>query len=242
MGFLLALHTWGRNLSDHPHIHCLISHGGLDEQKKWRQPRSKHLLPAEIVKRMFRGKLIAKLKVAIDEGKVSLPNAQSTTTLINLLNKLGRVKWQVYACKPYSHGFGVAKYLARYLRGGALKNHQILGIKAEQVLFKYRDHRTHKMVRSRYAIADFERQILRHLPLPNQQMIRYYGFYHPSQLVRLNQARQALGQADYKMPSLPDWQAVMDKYGLSIDCVICAELRSTSLTSSLEELKTSQQD
>ena len=241
-GFLLALHTWGRNLSDHPHIHCLISHGGLDEQKKWRQPRSKHLLPAEIVKRMFRGKLIAKLKVAIDEGKVSLPNSQSTTTLINLLNKLGRVKWQVYACKPYSHGFGVAKYLARYLRGGALKNHQILGIKAEQVLFKYRDHRTHKMVRSRYAIADFERQILRHLPIPNQQMIRYYGFYHPSQLVRLNQARQALGQADYKMPSLPDWQAVMDKYGLSIDCVICAELRSTSLRSSLEELKTIQQD
>lgn len=230
-GFLLALHTWGRNLSDHPHIHCLITHGGLDEQGKWRQPKSKSLLPAEVVKRVFRGKLIAKLKIGINNGEVVLPSTQSATSLLNLLNKLGRIKWQIYACKPYSHGFGVAKYLARYIRGGALKNHQILNIESGQVLFKYRDHRTKKMQRSRCRIADFEQQILRHQPLPNQQSIRYYGFYHPSQLARLNKARQNLGQAAYQTPKLPDWQAVMEKFGLSIDCPICNESERQSATS-----------
>lgn len=84
----------------------------------------------------------------------ALSSLKPSITLINLLNKLGRVKCQVYACKSVATAFGVATYLARYLRGGAPKNHQILGIKAEQVLFKYRDHHTHKMVSSRYSIAD----------------------------------------------------------------------------------------
>ena len=229
-GFLLALHTWGRNLSDHPHIHCLMTHGGLDDAGKWQQPRSKSLLPAEVVKRMFRGKLIAKLKAGINKGELILPNAETSTSLINLLNKLGRVKWQIYACKAYEHGFGVAKYLARYMCGGALKNHQITKIKDGLVHFRYHDHRSQKMQRSRYSIADFEQQILRHLPLPNQQSMRYYGFYHPSQIARLNQARLSQGQAKYKTPALPDWQAVMDKFGLTIDCVICEELERQAAT------------
>ena len=223
-GFLLALHTWGRNLSDHPHIHCLMTHGGLDDTGKWQQPRRKSLLPVEVVKRLFRGKLIAQISAGLSKGELILPNGQTSTSVNYLLNKLGRVKWQLYACKPYSHGFGVAKYLARYISGGALKNHQIMKIKDGQVHFSYRDHRTKKMARSRYAIADFERQILRHFPLPKQQSMRYYGFYHPSQLARLNQARLSQGQAEYQTSSLPDWQAVMEKYGLTIHCMICEEL------------------
>ena len=221
MGYLLALHTWSRSLGEHPHIHCLATHGGVDEQGQWKTPKRKGLFPAEVVKRMFRGKFLALISDALNNGLLVYPAQKEQQYWRNMINKQGRVKWQVYACKPYQHGLGVARYLARYIRGGAIKNHQILSVKKRVVSFKYHSHQTGKKEMRHLKVADFEAQVLKHIPLPRQQTIRYYGLYHPSLIKRLNTMRSEFGQSEYKPPSLPDWQDVMALYRITIDCPIC---------------------
>lgn len=124
-GFLCALHTWGRSLSLHPHIHCLISEGGGDEDHQFRAPRRRCFLPARVVMGLFRGKLLAKLRTLSPSSTLTLPTDWTPQQLITLCNKLGRKKWNVNVRERYEHGGGVVKYLARYVRGGPLKNSQL---------------------------------------------------------------------------------------------------------------------
>jgi hypothetical protein len=72
-GMLMALHTWGRNLSAHPHIHCLVTGGGLTEDGRWVAVKRKCLLPRKVVMMIFRGKLLDGLRKAADAGELSLP-------------------------------------------------------------------------------------------------------------------------------------------------------------------------
>ncbi|WP_415232175.1 transposase [Psychromonas sp.] len=234
LGYLLALHTWSRNLGEHPHLHGLITHGGVDDNGQWRVPKLKGLLPAEVVKRMFRGKFLALVSGAITNCLLVYPPEKGKQYWQNRVNKLGRIKWQVYACKPYRHGFGVARYLARYIRGGALKNHQILNVKKGLVSFKYHSHQTGRKEVRHLNVTDFEALVLKHIPLPRQQTIRYYGIYHPSLIKRLNTIRSEFGQSEYKTPTLPDWQDVMALYSLTIECPICKSIQNTQM----EYLKT----
>ena len=73
-GFILTLHTWGRSLSLHPHIHCLISAGGLDEEGQWVSPRRKCFLLVPVVMEVFRGKFSAYLEQALKAGELRLPD------------------------------------------------------------------------------------------------------------------------------------------------------------------------
>lgn len=114
-GVLMTLHTWGRDLSLHPHIHCLISHGGLSHRGNWVTPKRNILFPQKPLMQVYRGKLLALLRSAIDQ-KV-LADTHTPARLRSLFNRLGRKDWIVHCCKCYEHGKGVAIYLARYVRG-----------------------------------------------------------------------------------------------------------------------------
>lgn len=102
----------------------------------------KGLIPAKVVKRMFRGKFLALISDALNNDLLIYPTGKEQQYWQNMINKQGRVKWQVYACKPYRYGFCVARYLARYIRGRAIKNHQILNVKKNVVSFGYYSHQT----------------------------------------------------------------------------------------------------
>lgn len=71
--YLLALHTWARNQVFHPHIHCLISHGGLDDAGDWQTPKRKSFLPAKVMMQIFRGKYLDALKTALAAGTLVIP-------------------------------------------------------------------------------------------------------------------------------------------------------------------------
>jgi len=139
--FLLALHTWGRSLVLHPHIHALVADGGLDAAGRWVLPRRSHFLPARVVMLLFRGKFIAAVRNAIESSQLRVPPNRGQTRYTTLLNKLARVKWNVRLCTRYAHGAAVTAYLARYARGGALKNSQIVSADSKQIIFRYRPHR-----------------------------------------------------------------------------------------------------
>ena len=123
--FILALHTWARNQTFHTHVHCLISHGGISGEDQWKNPKKKIFLPARLMMQVFRGKYLAGIRKGLESGNLIAPKNQSDQQVINLCNKLGRKDWVVHCVKAYLHGKGVAKYLARYIRGGSIKNSQL---------------------------------------------------------------------------------------------------------------------
>jgi len=197
-GFISALHTWGRSLSLHPHIHCLITDGGLDTTGQWQEPKKSCFLPARVVMALFRGKLLAKLRTALERGTLTLPPQASTQRLVNRCNRLGRRKWNVHLCRRYAHGQGVMTYLARYVRGGPLKNSQLRSAHADTITFRYRAHAdtgaTNPFRELALPPAQFLGRYLQHVPLPHRPVVRHYGLYATRRGPVLEQARTACGQ------------------------------------------------
>ena len=202
--FLSALHTWGRSLALHPHVHVLVADGGLDANGAWVRPRRSHFLPARVVMLLFRGKLLAALRASVAAGRLRLPHDTNRGRTLALLRRLARKKWNVHIRARYAYGEGVAAYLARYLRGGPLKNTQLLPTAGERVRFRYRPHGDEQdageLVVMSLSPEDFFGRYLAHLPLPRLQAVRAYGLYGPAQRARLERARAALGQPAIEEP------------------------------------------
>ncbi len=220
-GFICALHTWGRNLSLHPHLHCLITHGGLANDNTWREPKKKCLFPRKVVMMIFRGKVNAFIKEAIDQEKLAIPPSETSQRIVNLCNKLGRREWVVHFCKRYDHGKGVASYLARYVRGGPLKNSQLQSIGEHKVRFSYRSHQSQKQESMILSAADFIKRWLNHIPPPRKRAVRTYGLYNPRSRSALNVARLLNKQNEVSEPEQLDWQAYLENIEQPVTCPVC---------------------
>lgn len=200
-GFLSALHTWGRSLALHPHIHCLVTDGGLDGAGQWQGPKKSCFLPARVVMALFRGKLLARVRTALERGRLHLPPDTPAPRLRNQLNRLGRVKWNVHLCRRYAHGQGVMTYLARYVRGGPLKNPQLLHAGNDYITFRYRAHdgpeegAASRRRQLTLAPESFLARYLQHAPLAQRPTVRHYGLYASRRRPDLDQAR-----AHYQQP------------------------------------------
>jgi hypothetical protein len=209
-GYMLALHTWARNQVFHPHIHCVISHGGLDNAGVWQTPKRKIFLPAKILMRIFRGKYLSGLRNALDADKLVIPTDESAQQVINLCNKQGRRDWVVHCVKPYEHGHGVAKYLARYIRGGAIKNSQLLNVTNNTILFRYQSHQTKKTEYLKLSNEQFMLRLLAHFAIPRKQQYQMLGLYYCRCKDKLNEARGFLGQGAVESLTAINWQDFME--------------------------------
>jgi hypothetical protein len=221
-GIMAGLHTWGQTLVLHPHIHCLVTGGGLTPSGQWVAVRNGYLLPSGVVMAVFRGKLIAALRRACHRGAMQLPGAMRPQQFHNLLNRLGhkhKTRWNVRIRERYAHGRGVATSLARYLRGGALKNSRLLSFDGQHVTFRYHDNRdrppggTGKLKPMTLPVADCIQRVLLHVPAPHTQVVRFYGLYHHSKAASLAICRAHLGQPPVAMPARLDWQAYCAQRG-----------------------------
>ncbi|MFY0665799.1 MAG: IS91 family transposase [Natronospirillum sp.] len=213
-GVILALHTWGRNLSLHPHIHCLISHGGWSTEGLWREPKRKVMFPAKVMRRLFRGKFLHGLKQALNAGTLQWPDAKDHIEAKDRIGALYQQDWVVHCCKPYSQGEDVAKYLARYMRGGALRNGQLLVHDSDKVVFRYKSHRTQQTERMRLPPDALISRLLTHVPLPGKPTVRMYGLYHPNSEELLNSARAHFKQTKVHRPEPLNWREwLVKKHG-----------------------------
>jgi hypothetical protein len=201
-GILAALHTWGQLLQIHLHVHVLVTAGGLDEAGKWRKAKKKCLLPRKVVMSLYRGKLLAKLRRAAEKGELVLPEGWNRSRFFSLLNKLGRVDWNVKILEPYPHGEGVATYLARYARGGPINNQRLLASEEGRVKFGYRDNRDAdprtgrgRRKTAEMSVDEFLSRLFEHVPPPRIQTVRGWGLYASSKQEDLAAARQALGHS-----------------------------------------------
>jgi hypothetical protein len=137
-GSLAALPTWSQTLVLHPHLHCLVTGGGRTPDGQWQAVRNGFLLPARVVMAVFRGKLLAAIRQAWAREALALPEGMRPQQLLNLLTRLGhprKTPWNVHIRERYRHGAGVVTYLARYLRGGPIKNARLVACDGARVTF-----------------------------------------------------------------------------------------------------------
>jgi putative transposase/transposase-like zinc-binding protein len=221
-GMIAALHTWSQTLVLHPHLHCLITGGGLTPDGHWKAVRNGFLLPARVVMAVFRGKMVAAIRQTLARGALTLPAPMRPQQVLNLLNRLGhptQTKWNVRIMERYRHGAGVVTYLARYLRGGPIKNARLVAYDGVRVTFTSRTrHAEADGVRPgsqqmTLPVADFLQRWLLHVPVPQTRVVRSYGLYHPTQADALAVCRTALGQPPLEMPAMLDWQTVCAQRG-----------------------------
>ena len=197
-GWIAALHTWGRTLIAHPHLHVLITGGGLLPDGTWRAIRNGYLLPFRQVRHVFRQRFCDALEAKLRAGEMSLPDDLSLEKALQIVAKARRIKWNVRVEAPYRHGEGVATYLARYLKGGPIKNHRLVSFDGESVRFRYGDFREAdasgkpKWKVLELSVEEFLRRLLLHIPLPGMKMVRSYGLYAHTCRDELEQARSQI--------------------------------------------------
>jgi hypothetical protein len=221
-GIIAALHTWSQTLVLHPHVHCLVTGGGRTPDGHWKAVRNGFLLPACVVMAVFRGKMLGAIRRAWTRGELVMPEGLRPQQVLNLLNRLGhprKTRWHVRIMERYAHGAGVVTYLARYLRGGPIKNGRLVAYDGDCVTFTYRarqkgvDAEPAAPQRMTLPVADFLQRWLLHVPVPQTRVMRSYGLYHPSHAAALAVCRAALGQPPVEPPPALDWQTVCAQRG-----------------------------
>jgi hypothetical protein len=201
VGILMALHTWGRTLSQHPHVHCLVSAGGIDPEGQWRNSRGSYLVPVKALAALFRGKLLARLSELLERGLLTLPSAAPQAHWRACIARQYRVHWNVQLAQRYEHGRGVALYLARYVKGGALPKSRALWEHDQQVSFAYTDHRDGRAKTLSLKPQQFLARVLWHAPPRGQHMVRYCGLYATGAAHEHARARAVL--TAQPMPAMP---------------------------------------
>jgi hypothetical protein len=176
-GLLMALHSWGRTLSHHPHVHCLVTAGGVDSNSQWRASRKSFLVPVKPLQHLFRGKLLSHLQSALDAQRLHLPPQQDGTHWRRTIAQQYRTHWNIEISPPYAHGRGVALYLARYVKGGPLSNERTLELSHGAVSFGYTDHHDHRRKTLRLGTTEFIERVLWHAPPARQHTVRRAGLY-----------------------------------------------------------------
>ena len=212
-GILMALHTWGRTLNRHPHVHCLISGGGLTPGGEWKAVQNGYLLPVRVVKALYRGKMLAAIGQALQDHRLRLPAQDTRAHWARCVRALYKKNWNVHLRERYAHGRGVLRYLARYVKGGPIHERRLQSANGQEVVFTYTDHHDARPKRMPLPTDEFIARVLWHAPEPGQHSVRHYGLYANSAHARLDRARAHLGQLP--APAVPprNWQAELERLG-----------------------------
>jgi hypothetical protein len=183
IGFISLLHTWSQTLMDHPHLHCIVTAGGLSpDGKRWIPCKEDFFLPVKVLSRLFRAKFLAYLKKAYHKGQISFPGQtaylKEEHELKVLLDTLYGQEWNVY-CKPsFRNAETLMEYLGRYTHRVAISNDRLVKIEADQVTFKYRDRNDNNQIKQMTLdAAEFIRRFLLHILPDGFVKIRHYGIF-----------------------------------------------------------------
>jgi hypothetical protein len=210
VGILSILHTWGQNLLAHPHIHCVIPAGGLSpHQARWVRPRDTFFLPVKVLSRVFRGKFIAGLKRLYRRKKLRcagpcVPLAEEKQ-FRQLLRRLHRQDWVVYAKPAFGGPQQVLRYLGRYTHRVAISNHRLVSFDGERVTFRWKDYAHGSQPRlMTLAATEFLRRFFLHVLPQGFVRIRHFGFLaNRFRAPRLKLCRQLLAAHASSAQSAP---------------------------------------
>jgi Putative transposase/Transposase zinc-binding domain len=183
LGITAILHTWGQNLMNHPHLHCLVTGGGLTAQNTWSGPKqTRWLFPVRAVAQMFRGKFCAGLLQLHTNAKLQfhgrLQPLKQPTAFAQLLRDLRTQRWVVFAKGSVVGPDHVLDYLGRYTHRVAISNARLRAVdpSARTVTFTYKDYADGHHIKPLILTGvEFIRRFLLHLLPPGFTKIRHYG-------------------------------------------------------------------
>jgi hypothetical protein len=209
IGLISILHTWGQNLLLHPHVHCAVPTGGLSsDHGRWVHPRYPFFLPVKVLSRVFRGKFCAGLKRLY--RRKQLRCAGPASALANpkqfgqLLRRLHRQDWVVYAKPAFGGPMQVLRYLGRYTHRVAISNHRLLAYDGERVTFRWKDYaHDGKQRKMTLTGTEFLRRFFLHVLPKGFVRIRHFGFLsNRFRTGQLTLCRQLLAMSTPE-PSMP---------------------------------------
>lgn len=218
LGITAVLHTWSRDLSFHPHLHCIVTGGGLSlDGARWVEGRRGYLFPVKVLGALFRGKLLAALTQAYDRGELDLRGGAAAladpAAFAALRDALYKKAWVVYAKAPFGGAEQVFRYLGRYTHRVGLSNHRLLSMDEHGVRFRTRGDKSVTL-----APDEFLRRFLMHVLPKGFVKIRHYGLLASSHATTtLEMARErltasraasspAVSTASRRTPPAKDWR------------------------------------
>lgn len=184
-GLVTVLHTWGQNMMEHPHLHCIMPGGGLSFDKThWvhTQKAKDFFVYYEVISKKFRGKFLYFLKKAYQQGILSfkgkVSSLRSKKVFTGLLNMLYEKPWVVNIQKPFAGPEKVLEYLSRYVFRIAISDRRIEKVKDGKVFFSFKDYKNKGIFRKmKLDVNEFIRRFLLHLLPKGFFKVRYYGIF-----------------------------------------------------------------
>jgi hypothetical protein len=237
IGFISILHTWGQNLNDHPHIHCVIPAGGISPSgNNWKSCKNKYFIHVKILSRLFRGKFNYYLKEAYNNNELNffgnIKKLSITTNFLTIINEAYLKEWIVYVKKPFTGPKKVFDYLGRYTHRVAISNNRILGLKNGKVIFKWKDYRDNKQKIMSLDVKEFMRRFLLHVLPSGFVRIRFYGFL--SNRVKNKNINKILSILNYSQNKVKkkneDWQDLLKRV-MGINVTICPKCQKGNFVS-----------
>jgi hypothetical protein len=245
LGVIAVLHTWGQNLMDHPHVHCIVTGGGLSpDGKRWLRPKKMtkerdFFVHVNVISALFRGKFLAYLKPAYRNGKLKFVGKTAYLSepkaFQQLLDELYGITWNTYCKEPFAGPEQVLRYLGQYTHRVAISNHRIVKVDDGKVTFRWRDYKDGSREKLMTLDAfEFIRRFLLHI-LPHQFFkIRHYGLLaNRHRKAKIKRCREILGVTAEEMEKIPEsqsWQELMlELTGVDVrTCPVCGEGRMVS--------------
>lgn len=202
VGFTAVLHTWNQNMEFHPHVHIVVTGGGLNEsQTRWIPARNNFLVPVRALSKKFRGKFIHSLIKAFKERRLVVPDhddpPQAQDKFHRLMRRLSRQKWVVYSKAPFGGPEQVFRYIGLYTHKVAISNHRLVQMADGKVTFLARDNSSPGKKRTVTLTGpEFMRRFLLHILPKGFVKIRHYGLMSPRNAkTKLQEARRLIEQA-----------------------------------------------
>ena len=178
-GMVSILHTNGQDLTFHPHVHSIVSGGGIDGAGRWikeKRANGRFLFPRRSMEKIFKGYFLDHLRKFIGNKTLVFSNREE---LENILEMVGQKKWNVYAKAPFGGPAQIIEYLGRYTHKVAITAHRILQIDESHTSFKYKDYADgNKQKVMRLTNEEFLRRFEQHILPKNFVKIRHAGYLH----------------------------------------------------------------
>jgi len=218
-GMTSVLHTWGQNLSLHPHLHCIVPGGGLTPNGKWKTTRTdgKYLFPKNALRKVFKGKFMAALKELAATGAIELP--------YDLKEKLYRKKWVVYAKRPFAKPENVIEYLGRYTHKTAISNYRLKRVDDHAVKFSYKDYKTGGTIKEMtLAVLEFIRRFALHILPHGFGRMRHFGILSSrGQVTQIPVIQKDMGIGKPKLTKQQLHQKALGRLKTNTACPCCGQ-------------------
>jgi len=230
-GIISVLHTWGQNLSFHPHVHCIVSGGGQDATGRWQEgKKTKYgvLYPVQAMQQVYRGRFMHLLKKGIARNEIKPPNDTDVQALQTMLYTQ---RWVVYAKQPFGGPQQVVEYLGRYTHKVAISNHRIRSIDPDHnVTFEYKDYAAGGIKKlMTLEGAEFLRRFSQHILPKGFCKVRSAGIYtNHGRKKRIEALLQQLRVPRHPEPAIVPWHVLsMERTG--VNPLVCAHCKKGTM-------------